>query len=350
MRYIALFVFALALFAQTPEELQKAVNLNPRDVRARLQLGIAYMSQYIPGADTPQNQDLARRAEAEFQQVLQTEPKNIAALQALASLSYQQAQGRRSETDRLRHLENAERWYQQLAEAHPSNKVAYYSLGVIAWSKAYPEIMRARSQIGMRPEDPGPVRDNNLRLDLRNRYGASIAAGMKDLEKALELDPQYDDAMAYLNLLLRQQADLSDSAVEYKRDIEIADRWVQKALETKKLKGSVASSAGMPPPPPSGVPNQIRVGGNVQSSKLVHRPVPLYPQEAKDARIQGTVRYNVVINYDGTVKSLTLVSGHPLLVPSATEAVRQWRYQPTLLNGQAVEVVTQVDVNFTLAP
>ena len=96
-------------------------------------------------------------------------------------------------------------------------------------------------------------------------------------------------------------------------------------------------------------PKQIRVGGNVQAAKLIKQPKPVYPPLAKQARIQGMVRFNAVIGQDGTIQNLTLVSGHPLLVPSATEAVRQWVYQPTLLNGEPVEVVTQIDVNFTLS-
>src|SRR5919112_882205 len=119
--------------------------------------------------------------------------------------------------------------------------------------------------------------------------------------------------------------------------------------------GSVPSAAPPPPPPvkeaPKPVtPKQIRVGGNVQAAKLVKQPKPQYPPLAKQARIQGTVRFNAVIGKDGQIANLTLASGHPLLVPAATEAVRQWVYQPTLLNGEPVEVVTQIDVNFTLAP
>jgi protein TonB len=119
--------------------------------------------------------------------------------------------------------------------------------------------------------------------------------------------------------------------------------------------GSVPTAAPPPPPPPVKeapkpvVPKQIRVGGNVQSAKLINQPKPSYPPLARQARIQGVVRFNAVIGRDGTIQNLTLVSGHPLLVPSATEAVRQWRYQPTLLNGEPVEVVTQIDVNFTLS-
>jgi len=118
--------------------------------------------------------------------------------------------------------------------------------------------------------------------------------------------------------------------------------------------GSVPTNAPPPPPPvkeaPKPVtPKQIRVGGNVQAAKLVAQPKPSYPPLARQARIQGVVRFNAVIGRDGAIANLTLVSGHPLLVPSATEAVRQWRYQPTLLNGEPVEVVTQIDVNFTLS-
>lgn len=118
-----------------------------------------------------------------------------------------------------------------------------------------------------------------------------------------------------------------------------------------------AAPTAAPPPPPPVVkeapkpvtPQRIRVGGNVQQAKLVRQPKPVYPPLAKQARIQGVVKLNAIIGKDGTIQNLTQVSGHPLLVPSAMEAVKQWIYQPTLLNGEAVEVVTQIDVNFTLS-
>jgi protein TonB len=93
----------------------------------------------------------------------------------------------------------------------------------------------------------------------------------------------------------------------------------------------------------------IRVGGNVQAANLIKKVTPQYPPLAKQARIQGTVRFNAVIGKDGAIQNLTLVSGHPLLVPAATEAVKQWVYKPTLLNGDPVDVITQIDVNFTLS-
>lgn len=94
---------------------------------------------------------------------------------------------------------------------------------------------------------------------------------------------------------------------------------------------------------------RIRVGGNVQQANLVMKVTPAYPAEAKQARIQGVVQFTATINKDGTIQTLELISGHPLLVGSALDAVKQWVYRPTLLNGNPVEVVTQIDVNYTLS-
>jgi protein TonB len=119
--------------------------------------------------------------------------------------------------------------------------------------------------------------------------------------------------------------------------------------------GSVPNAAPPPPPPPPvkkeepKAPQRIRVGGNVQQALLIKQPRPIYPPLAKQARIQGVVRLNAIIGKDGTIQNLTVASGHPLLVPAALEAVKQWVYKPTLLNGEPVEVVTQIDVNFTLS-
>ena len=115
--------------------------------------------------------------------------------------------------------------------------------------------------------------------------------------------------------------------------------------------GSVPSAAPPPPPPvkkPKPKPVRIRVGGSVQRARLLQQPKPAYPPLARQARIQGTVRFTAIIGKDGKIANLTLESGHPLLVPAATAAVQQWVYKPTLLNGEPVEVVTVIDVNFTL--
>jgi protein TonB len=90
------------------------------------------------------------------------------------------------------------------------------------------------------------------------------------------------------------------------------------------------------------------LGGNVLHGKLVHLVKPAYPPLARAARVSGTVRLEAIVGKDGRVRSLRLVSGHPLLAQAAIDAVRQWVYRPTLLNGVPVEVAAPVDVNFLL--
>lgn len=99
---------------------------------------------------------------------------------------------------------------------------------------------------------------------------------------------------------------------------------------------------------PSGGEKQIRVGAVVQEKKLKRSVAPVYPPVALQARIQGTVRFDAQIGTDGRVKRVSVISGHPLLVPAATDAVQQYEYDPTLLNGEPVQVLTQIEVPFTL--
>lgn len=119
--------------------------------------------------------------------------------------------------------------------------------------------------------------------------------------------------------------------------------------------GIISSTPTVAPPPPPPVkkappppPKRIRVGGSVQKARLERQIKPVYPPLARQARIQGTVKLTAIIAKDGTIQELQVMSGHPLLIQSAIQAVKQWKYKPTLLNNQAVEVVTQIDVNFTL--
>src|ERR1039458_5621290 len=104
-------------------------------------------------------------------------------------------------------------------------------------------------------------------------------------------------------------------------------------------------NAALPPPPPTATTS----GATAKRPRLVPHPKPVSPPLAKQARISGVVHLAAVISKDGTIQDLKVISGHPLLIPSALEAVKQWVYQPTLLNGEPVEVSTQIDVNFTLS-
>jgi protein TonB len=113
--------------------------------------------------------------------------------------------------------------------------------------------------------------------------------------------------------------------------------------------GGVIGGGKAAPPPPKVIPKRVMVGGNVQAARLVNKVQPLYPPLARQTRISGTVKLHAIIGKDGSVQQLAMVSGHPLLVQAALDAVRQWRYQPTLLNGEPVEVDTEIDVIFSLA-
>ncbi len=108
-------------------------------------------------------------------------------------------------------------------------------------------------------------------------------------------------------------------------------------------------AATLPPPAKDGaVQQQVRVASNIQEANLIKKVIPIYPQIAKSTRIQGTVRFTAHIGKDGRILNLKYTSGPPVLADSAGAAVKQWVYRPTLLNGEAVEVITQIDVNFTL--
>ncbi len=328
-------------FSEAAQIFQKAVDLNPSDVNARLYLGTAFMSQYAAGAASSENTEFARRAETEFQEVLRIDPNDKTALASLASLSYQQAQGITDPSEKSRKLDQATAWYLRTIAVDPHDKVAYYSLGVIDWVKWYAAWKETRAELGMKPETPGPLPISGVRNELARQYSPIIEDGIANLNKALEIDPQYADAMAYLNLLIRERADLRDTPEEYRNDVAVANQWVQKSLAAK---GPLAAPAS------PGTPQRVRVGGNVQQANLIRKIAPVYPPEAKAARVQGAVQFTTLIGKDGSIQNLTLVSGHPLLVNAAREAVQQWQYKPTLLNGQPVEVITQIDVNFTLQP
>ena len=119
----------------------------------------------------------------------------------------------------------------------------------------------------------------------------------------------------------------------------------------------LAQSTVTPPPPPVVTkdperpkpPVRVRMGGKVQDAMIISRKLPDYPAMARSMRVQGTVVFQAVIGTAGTIQQLQLVSGHPLLVQAAMDAVRQWRYRPTLLNGDPTEVDTVISVTFTLS-
>jgi len=333
---------------------QQAVAVDPNAVNPHLYLGTTYTNMWIPGAASPENAANTRSAETEFRRVLELDANNTVALDSMASLSHNEAGPLQGE-EKIRKLDDALDWYKRLAAIDPTNKEAPYSMGVIAWQKWYPALMTARAKVGLKPEDPGPLPDP-VRGELKARYSSIIDEGIANLDRALVLDPNYDDAMAYMNLLIRERADLLDTKEQYAADIAVADAWVQKNLDTKRAKVQSGIAPPSPPPPPTrggggggaATPTRIRVGGLIQEANLIKKIDAVYPPLAVQARISGQVQFTVIIGKDGSLLNIQLISGHPLLVAAARDAVKQYVYKPTLLNGNPVEVITQVDVNFSL--
>jgi len=222
--------FKSAQYPEAVEHFKTAVELDPNFPTARLYLATAYMQQYIPGAESPENTQMATAAYDQFMKVLEQDPKSTVAIASVASLYLYQKK-----------WDDAQQWYEKLTAVDPSDADAYYSLGFVAWSKWYPVYGKNRADLGMRLEDPGPIKDKKVREDLKAQYGAVIDGGLKALDKALQINPDFDDAMAYENLLCRERADLADSKEEYAAQMKIAEDWFQKTLATKKRKAEQKS-------------------------------------------------------------------------------------------------------------
>jgi tetratricopeptide (TPR) repeat protein len=225
--------FKSAQYPQSVECFKTAVEYDPTFSTARLYLATAYMQQYIPGADSPENNQMAAAAYDQFQKVLAQEPKNELAVASIASLLFNEKK-----------LDEANEWNKRLIGINPKSKEAYYTLGVIAWTKALVSDGEARAKLGMKPDDPGPLKDKKVRAEVASKNGPIIDEGIKDLDTSLQLDPEYDDAMAYENLLYRQKADLEDSSEAYKSDIDKANDFFQKTIDTRKIKAERKPSGG----------------------------------------------------------------------------------------------------------
>ncbi len=117
----------------------------------------------------------------------------------------------------------------------------------------------------------------------------------------------------------------------------------------KPESGALPPPAAPPPPPPPAPPERVRVGGDVENALLTHEVLPKYPPMARLARVQGKVRFEALIGTDGRIEHLQVLGGPPLLIHAAMEAVKQWMYKPTRLNGRPVEVETRITVDFALS-
>ena len=316
-----------------------------------LYLGKVYTSMYISGSTASEKEARTRSAETEFKRVLEMDATNTTALAALGQLAYQAA-FRSNGEDKIRKLDEAQEWTKRLAAADPTYRQVYFSLGKIAWLKLSTGLTAARASLSMRPEDRGPL-PNPARQELKAQYSSMIEESIANFGRALEIDPNLSEAMDYTNLLIRERADLRDTKEEYAADIAVADEWVRRSVDAKKAPPQSAVEGIRRAEGGGGgggraVPSRIRVGGNVQAANLIRKVAPMYPPEARKAHVAGQVRFTVIIGKDGRIQNIQLVSGDPLLVDAARDAVQQWIYKPTTLDGNPVEVITQVDVNFVL--
>jgi hypothetical protein len=225
--------FASAKYADAIEHFKQSVQLDPSDPTSRKFLATAYYAQWIPGAESPQNLEFAVRAREEFGKVLQQNPKDSDALSYLGSMAYSEA-GPLPPDQKIAKYNEAAEWNRKLIDADPNNKQAYYTLGVIAYYKYDPALRLAELNLKMKPDDPGPLKEKKVKDELKEQYGATLDQGLADLQKALDIDKDYADAMAFMNLLIREKAYLADDKTEYDKQVAVANDWLQKTLDTKK--------------------------------------------------------------------------------------------------------------------
>lgn len=226
-----------AKYVDAVNHFKSAVELDPTNQNAQLYLATSYMTQWVPGADSPENNRAQKAAKQEFEKVLEKDPQNKIALASLASMAYSQA-GFGTPEQKSQALGEAKKWNMKRVEVDPNDAEAYYSLGVIAWAEAYPNIQTERVKLNMKPDDPGPIKNEKVKTELQQKYGKAIEDGLSSLEKAINIDKENDDAMTYLNLLLRKKADLEDTPDQAKADIAKAEDWANKSLDIKKVKAT----------------------------------------------------------------------------------------------------------------
>jgi len=223
-------------FDQSIEDFKQAKDLDPTLMNARLYLATAYATQYIPGAPSEENIRMGEAAIKEFQDVLSVDPNNISAIDGIGSIlfnmagtPYTRAKFEESKTYHMKHI-----------ALKPEDPEPYYWIGVIDWTLTYRSNLEMRGKWRLanvnkvlKDDDPmpPPVRD-----EYTKENGQLIEEGIDKLHKALELRPDYDDAMAYLNLLLRRKADEAATPDERASLLKQADELVDKAKEIKQRK------------------------------------------------------------------------------------------------------------------
>ena len=214
------------------EHFKNAVSLDPNLSVARLYLATAYAQQCVPGVDTPENTRNCNQAIDEFKKQLEKNPGEIGSLKGIASLYFNMASGATKPEDKLKYLDQAKDFHAQVIKTDPSDPEAYYSVAVIDWTESYKRRMDAKTGAGIKADEP--IKDKKLCSDLQSKNQQDVQEGIDDLNKALELRKDYDDAMAYLNLLYRRKADMVESKEEREALLKQAEDLVDKVKEIKQ--------------------------------------------------------------------------------------------------------------------
>jgi tetratricopeptide (TPR) repeat protein len=222
-------------------DFQNAKDLDPLLVNAQLYLATAHSAQYIPGNPSPENAQHGDQALQEFRSILGTHPDNLSAIDGAGSIQYNLA-GTPFDPEKM---EESKSYHQKHIELRPGDPEPYYWVGVIDWSLAFRGNRAMREdfdKIAKKPvknTDPTPPA---LAAQFQQKYGAIVEEGIANMKKAIDLRPDYSDAMAYLNLLYRQKADMELTVAEREHDVKIADDLVDQAKASKARKMNSSQS------------------------------------------------------------------------------------------------------------
>jgi tetratricopeptide (TPR) repeat protein len=224
------------------EDFKEAKDLDPSLMNARLYLATAYASQYIPGAPSDENVARGNAAIAEFKGVLDKDPNNLSAIDGIGSILFQMS----GQPFNPAKFQESKTYHQKHIELKPTDPEPYYWIGVIDWTLAFranAELRTAYNKDHINKQiKEGDALPASVRADYVSKDGPLVDEGITYLQKAIQLRPDYDDAMAYLNLLYRRKADMVESADERASYQKQADDLVDKVKEIKQKR------AENPPP------------------------------------------------------------------------------------------------------
>jgi tetratricopeptide (TPR) repeat protein len=217
------------------EDFKRATELDPTLMNAHIYLATAYASLYIPGAPSPENKARGEQAIKVFKEILDIDPNNLSAIDGIGSLVYQMA-GTPSYDEKG--FEESKTYHQRHIQIKGDDPEPYYWIGVIDWNEAYHANLEMRldynkNNIKKQVHDDQPL-PPVIRTDYTGKYGPKVDEGIADLQKAISLKPDYDDAMAYLSLLYRRKADMVDSMDERASLQKQADDLLDKIKEIKQ--------------------------------------------------------------------------------------------------------------------